>query len=409
MNAHRRIAACAVLASAALGCIGAARADEAAQAPAEKPAAEPLVAEHLIDLTERVEAIRARHKVPALALAWVRDGQVVAAGVSGVRKHGAPVPVTIDDQWHIGSCTKAMTATLAAVLVEQGVIAWDATIAASFPELAAEMRESYRGATLKQLLAHRAGLPADNAPNPAQHAIWNAMRSAGESLAERRSIAVRAGLLQEPIGAPGEVFGYSNLGYTIAGAMLERATGRTYEELMQEHIFDPLGMASAGWGAPGTPGKIDQPFGHAPGLLGVKAIGPDAPISDNPAAMAPAGTCHVSIADWGRFLAAHARHGRDGTLVSPESFGTLHTPMGDEYALGWMVTRRQWAVGPVLTHGGSNTIWFAVVWMDAEKGDAFFAACNIASPEAMRACDEAVASVFTDPPGAPAPQAPQSE
>jgi CubicO group peptidase (beta-lactamase class C family) len=178
---------------------------------------------------------------------------------------------------------------------------------------------------------------------------------------------------------------------------------------MQEHLFDPLGMASAGWGPPGTPGKIDQPFGHARALLGVQSFGPDAPIADNPAAMAPAGTCHVSLVDWGRFLAAHARHGRDGTLVSPEMFDALHTPLGDDYALGWMVTHRPWAAGPVLTHGGSNTIWFAVVWMDAEKGDAFFAASNIASPQAMRACDEAVASVITDPPDAPTPQAPTPE
>lgn len=389
------------LLSAVLGlasCVAPCAIAETTPAPATPPVPSPLVAQNVIDLAARVEAIRAEQGVPALSLAWIRGGQVVAAGCAGVRKDGTPVPVTLEDQWHLGSCTKAMTATLAGILVEQGRITWDATIAQAFPELADEMKESYRAATLKDLLSHRSGIPEDRNPNAAQMAIWNAMRTAGDSLAERRMVGVRMGLLQEPVGLPGATFAYSNLGYTIAGVMLERAAGAAYEQLMADHLFTPLGMSSAGWGAPGTPNELTQPCGHSRTLRGYQPVSFDAPVNDNPAAIAPAGTCHASIVDWGRFIAAHVRDGADGLLATKDTFQTLHTALGDDYALGWIVTHRPWSKGPVLMHAGSNGLWFAIAWVAPEEDMAFIAMCNAADQKATLACDAAVSSLILDPP-----------
>lgn len=361
----------------------------------------PVVAEAIIDLSDRAEAARAAHEVPAIAVAWVRDGQVVGAGVAGVRKNGDETLVTIDDQWHLGSCTKAMTATLAGILVERGVISWDTTIAEALPEIAEEMKPAYRDATLKQLLSHRAGLPSDRAPTPAQLVVWNAMRFSDGDLAKRRMVGVRAGLVQEPIGEPGAHHAYSNLGYTIAAAMLEHVTKKSYEELMQEEIFGPLGMDSAGWGAPGTPGRIDQPVGHSKAIGGVTPVSPGSPVSDNPDAIAPAGTAHMSITDWARFIAAHARAGRDGLLATPETYQTLHTVLGDDYALGWAVTQRPWGNGDVLVHSGSNGLWLSVVWVGPGRQSAYLAVCNIADQNAAAACDQVISSLILDPPPAP--------
>ena len=69
----------------------------------------------------------AQHNLPALAAAAVVDGQIVAAGAVGTRRAGNDVPVTLDDRFHIGSCTKAMTALLAGILVEAGKLRWDST------------------------------------------------------------------------------------------------------------------------------------------------------------------------------------------------------------------------------------------------------------------------------------------
>ena len=80
-------------------------------------------------------------------------------GAVGVRKRGTEIPVTLSDQWHLGSDGKIMTSTLIARLVERGQLRWDTTLAEVFPEVAGQMHPDFRQVTLLQLLSHRAGLP----------------------------------------------------------------------------------------------------------------------------------------------------------------------------------------------------------------------------------------------------------
>ncbi len=91
----------------------------------------------------------------------MRDGQVLAIRAVGVRKFGAAGAVTIEDRWHIGSCTKSMTATLPGILVEEWKVAWTTTVADIFPEV--KMHDQWRAVTLAQLLTH----PGPAADNPA--------------------------------------------------------------------------------------------------------------------------------------------------------------------------------------------------------------------------------------------------
>ena len=88
-----------------------------------------------------LEEIRAKRQVPALAAAAVIDGRLAALGTTGVRKFGGREKVTDADLWHIGSDTKSMTASLAAVLVEEGKIKWDTTVAEVFPAFRSRMNE----------------------------------------------------------------------------------------------------------------------------------------------------------------------------------------------------------------------------------------------------------------------------
>ena len=104
----------------------------------------------------------ARYDLPALAAAVVQDGKIIASGAVGTRRAGAAIPVTINDRFHIGSDTKAMTALLAAMLVEENKLRWDSTVAEVFPELSATMNPGLRGVTLEQLLSHTSGIPSDN-------------------------------------------------------------------------------------------------------------------------------------------------------------------------------------------------------------------------------------------------------
>ena len=85
---------------------------------------------------------------------------VVASGVTGRRKAGTDVAATIDDQWHLGSDTKAMTAVIIATFVERGKLTWETTLGDVFTELAAGFPSDFRAITVTQLLSHYAGLPA---------------------------------------------------------------------------------------------------------------------------------------------------------------------------------------------------------------------------------------------------------
>jgi CubicO group peptidase (beta-lactamase class C family) len=327
------------------------------------------------------------HKVPGLVVAAVRDGRVVAAGAAGIRKAGSIERVTLEDRFHLGSCTKAMTAALAAILVKEGKIEWDTRIGEVFPDV--EIHEDYRHATLRNFLSNTSGAPGDV---PA--ALWRELWQAQGPEREQRMLLVR-GILGSPAAyPPGEGTTYSNAGFSIAGAMLERRAGRDYDELMRERLFKPLGMDSAGFGPPATPGVVEQPYGHVVRSGEWVAIEPF-PHGDNPSAISPAGRVHASILDFAKYANFHLGRMENAPL-DRESIAQLHQPVASsgDYALGWVTVKRGWAGGTALMHTGSNTMFYAVAWVAPERNFAAVAACN--SGKGAEACDAAVAMMVRE-------------
>jgi CubicO group peptidase (beta-lactamase class C family) len=211
----------------------------------------------------------------------------------------------------------------------------------------------------------------------------------GETMIDKRLLYVRLFLAGEPEETPGRRYIYSNGGYVTAGTMLERVTGRPWEELIQERLFAPLGITSAGFGAMGTPGVIDQPRQHVMRNETPWPIEPG-PRSDNPLVIGPAGTVHMTLTDWSKFVAAHLS-GRAGgnDLLSRETWELLHQlPERGEYAMGWVVVERSWAEGEALTHAGSNTMNYSVVWASVKRQFAVFAVTNIGYDQAASICDQ---------------------
>ncbi|MCY4060709.1 MAG: serine hydrolase [Gammaproteobacteria bacterium] len=306
---------------------------------------------------------------PGLIAAIVDRRGVRAIAAAGVRKAGDPQPLLTTDSIHIGSNTKAMTSTLLAVLVRDGVFAdgWNTTIVEVFPDVRDQIHPEYRGVTLWQLVTMTGGVRCDAAD-------WHAHRDA--DLVGRRHRILRDNLADPPAATAGEHL-YSNLAYVVAGAMAERITGKTWETLMQERLFEPLGMASAGFGPPGTPGEVDQPWGHqrdpdrddwVPNQL------------DNAAAMGPAGTVHVTFEDWAKFMSLWLTDGPPA-ILDREGLDRLISPVSGRYAAGWSVATRFWAKGEAITHGGSNTSWFALLWIAPRIGHAYVVAANSAEAD----------------------------
>lgn len=354
---------------------------------APQPTPQPTRAE----LDALLEPIRAGHGLPAVAASVVLNGSTAAAAV-GVRKLGSTVPVTAEDQFHLGSCTKSMTATLVGMLIEDGKLRWDSTPARVFPELAPAMRPEYRAVTVEHFLAHRSGLPGRSTPEGKNNLDMHRLPG---TPTEQRLAYLRMMLAEAPDYPAGSKLVYSNAGYSVLGAMAERVTGAPWEELITRRLFKPLGMASAGFGAMGTPGKTDQPWQH-PFRDGTWVpIGPG-PLSDNPNTIGPGGKVHASMADWARYAAMQLRGeaGQDG-LIKAATLEHLHTPaFGGEYAGGWFITERNWGGGRVLTHNGTNTMNFAVIWMAPLRQFAVMAAANAGGDAADKACDEAASAVI---------------
>jgi CubicO group peptidase (beta-lactamase class C family) len=327
-----------------------------------------------------LEPIRIKHQVPALAGAIVTGKGLAAIGAVGVRKAGTEVAATVNDQWHLGSDTKAMTATLIAALVERGKLKWETSLEEAFPDLAPGFEPELRRVTLLHLLSHRAGLPANLA--------WFALAKPDFPLPAQRLEAVKMLAKVKLLSTPGSSYLYSNWGYVIAGALAEKTMSRSWEDLIREFVFSPLGVTSAGFGGPGTPGQIDEPWGH--GTDG-KPVAANGPAVDNPAVIGPAGTVHMTLGEWAKFAADHIRGALgEKALLKPETYAMLHTPpFGGNYALGWLVAERDWGGGTVLTHAGSNTMNYAVIWLAPKLDFAVLACTNQGGPAAAKACDEA--------------------
>ena len=341
-----------------------------------------------IDVAQYLTGPVEQGESPALFAAVVGEEGVRAIGAAGVRRLGSPEKVTVSDLVHIGSNTKAMTATMLAVLVEDGVFphGWETTIADIFPELVGEIHQDYHDVDLFQLVRMTGGI-ARNA------ADWRAYQNEPD-VVERRYAILRDNLAEPPAGQTGE-FLYSNLGYMVAGAMAERRTGESWETLMGENLFAPLGIASGGFGPPGTPGAVDQPWGHYRNDMGVWT-----PVQfDNPEALGPAGTVHISIADWAKFIALWFP-GQTPAILDRATLDALLVTGSQHYAAGWSVGQRGWAEGMVISHDGSNTVWRTILWIAPNRGIAYLAAANasdvLANDEISWVLDGIVAGLINE-------------
>ncbi len=346
------------------------------------------------DVSALLAPLVAKHDVPALAGGIVVGPDLVAAGCDGLRRRGFPERVTSADRWHLGSCTKAMTATLCALLVEEEKLAWRGTLGTALGAAALEgwkADPAWGGVTLEQLLTHRYGAPSHLNSRGLWGRLWERR---GTPRAQRQELLL--GLLpQAPVSAPGSAYLYSNAGFALAGLLAERATDTDYETLVGKRLFAPLGITTAGFGAPGTPDAFDQPRGHD---REGRAVEPG-PQADNPPAIAPAGTVHMTLADWARFASLHLE-GRAGRskLLPTSAFERLHTPppkVEPAYAAGWIVAERPWG-GTVLTHAGSNTMWYCVAWLAPDRGFGVLVCCNEAGAKAVSACDEAASLLIQE-------------
>jgi CubicO group peptidase (beta-lactamase class C family) len=327
------------------------------------------------DLADLLGQIRQRTGVPAIAAAIVKKGAITDIAVVGERWVDSGQTVERNDRFHLGSVTKSMTATMIAALVQKELLSWDFTVGEVLGDM--EMRDEYRVVTLEQLLQHRGGFPAYAMIDDDEERRLNSLP--GTPRRQREAFVAQV-LMEKPEATPGSEMHYSNAGYAIAAVMAERVGSRSWEELIEIHLFEITPMKTGGFGWPATPKNPNQPRGHfeendafRPQKFGEYELG---------SYIAPAGGVHCSIEDLARYAIIHLRGlaGRDKDLHA-EIIVRLHTapatPEGAmRYAAGWAIVDSP-EVGEVHTHSGSAGTFFATIELYPEYDTAVVLVTNV--------------------------------
>jgi CubicO group peptidase (beta-lactamase class C family) len=256
-----------------------------------------------------LEKARQDWSIPGLAVGVIHGDDTFAKGY-GVRELGKPERVDENTIFDAASLTKSFTATLAAMLVDEGKMNWDDPIRRYLPDLALPDPYLAENATLRDFLSHRTGLEPANT-------LWTL------TAIPRSEVLRRVRCLQPAAPFRADMV-YSNVGYTVAGEAIAAAAGKSFEDLLRERLIVPLGLRSTTWSYEQAAQIPNRATSHA--LID----GVQQPIrrETQRSSTAPAGAVQSSAADLARWLRFHLSGGvLDGKrLVSEKSLEETHSP-----------------------------------------------------------------------------------
>lgn len=344
---------------------------------------------------DKLAAICRDHDVPGMIAASIGPDGVIESASAGVRRRGSNEAVATDDQFALGSNSKSFTATLAAVLVEDGLIDWSTTIGEVWPD--ERIHDGFREVTLEQLLAHTGGLQPNLPLDGPQWASFFKERNRPEQ--ERARLCTLL-LTRAPEGTVGQ-YNYSNLGYVAAAAMIEKRGKRPFERLMQDRVFNPLGMTSTEFYSAARLKRTRTPllWGHQQD--GGEPIRPGSSGAENPTVYAGCGTIRTTMDDWAKYIAWHLQESAAPVLKQDDTLRRLHEgvadrgPPGQTYGFGWIGFRSRF--GRTLQHTGNNTNQFSLVWVMPEAKRATLVITNTGQDHAFPACDAATIILMQSP------------
>ncbi|MEP4039037.1 serine hydrolase domain-containing protein [Pseudophaeobacter sp.] len=307
----------------------------------------------------------------AISASYSIGGKAPVVFASGPTEKGGSITVAQDARWHIGSISKSFTSTLVMRLVDRGVLELDVPIGNYLTFFHDEMHPAWELLSLRQLLSHTSGLPANASPRVMRE-------TSGMDAYTGRRVALSSMWGTPPSGQAGK-FIYSNIGYVLAGLVIEEVTGASWESTILTEIAQPLGLSSLGFGAPQEP---NDPRGHKSVFGFKRSVSPSSPSSDNPKWMGPAGTIHLSLADLATWGQAHIRAcaGKTPNFLSQSRCMEMQTPIAADYGLGWAITKSG-SSGTIVWHSGSNTMWYALLHIVPQTGLSVAAATNVYAPE----------------------------
>lgn len=352
------------------------------------------------DLHRRLAEVLPPNKVPGAAAAVLHDGEVVATAAWGSANRRSGVDATTDTVFQIGSITKVWTATLAMMLVDDGLLDVDAPVVRYLPDFAVADPDVSQQVTLRHLLSHTSGIAGDHFHDTGR----------GDDTLERYVSSCRDLGQEHALGA---AMSYCNSGYSILGRIIEVVTGggRTWDSVLRERLLGPLGLRRtntlpeeallhrAALGHPLVPGRDEA----TPARVWTLAR-----------SAGPAGLITSTVTDVLTFVGLHLAGGvaADGTrLVSEEGIARMQEPqidipdrwtLGDRWGLGWILF--DWDGHAGYGHDGATIGQYAFLRVLPETGSALVLLTN--GGNARPAFNTLASGVFADLVGVTVPTVP---
>ncbi|WP_276372507.1 serine hydrolase domain-containing protein [Chryseolinea sp. H1M3-3] len=317
-------------------------------APTPPKKANPLLQELLQDYNKEINSLALETNTPGAAIAVVHDSSIVFLKSYGVKRAGSTDSVDVNTVFRIASVSKCFAAFLTGILVEDSVLSWDNHVIDYVPNFKLSSPEETQRLSIKNVLSHTTGLP--------YHAYTN-MVEEGIALDTMLSWLKKIKLVSKV----GDAYSYQNVAYSVIGPVMQAATGKTYESLMQEKVFGPLKMNTASIDYASI---MQNPNVAKPHLRRSRQWKP-AKITDTYYNVAPAGGINASISDMAQWMIALLGNREDiitratlHHLYSPmvkarsknRNYGRMHRLSDSFYGLGWRIL--YYPNDTLIYHGG---------------------------------------------------------
>ena len=368
-----------------------------------------------------------RHGIPCAMVALARDGKAVYERGFGHRDAERRRPVTPDTRFGLGSVTKSFPCLAIVQLAEAGTLSVQDPVVRWLPELrlpGPDGAEQTPLVTIHHLMTHASGLPPEPAllharaasicadpdldrMHPRPMGIPDEIRTWEQIATYEQLMALMAGLDVRLLGRPGEIISYSNEGYVLLAAIVERASGRSFAEYLQAQILDPLGMARTGLYTRETPPLEPEVIPFAVDTRsGTREVFPS-PAWWDMGSMYGNGGLKSTTRDLLRYLEVYRTGGTShGTrVVSADSVAAMTTPhqpipLGGGYGYGFRVNEVD-GLGPTVEHGGGNKGVATYVVVVPDHGITVVALTNLANAPASKLAYGAVNAALGRAPETP--------
>lgn len=312
------------------------------------------------------DSIRNTYQIPELSYAVVDAKKIIEIAAIGKHAINLPDTASLNDRFHIGSNTKAMTAFMIAKYVEKGKIQWSTKFFDLFPEWKKESKPEYATITLKSLLSHRAGIhPLQGLESDPIIPTFKGTNS------EKRKLFARFVLKLDQVKLDSQnTFIYSNAGYTLATLMVEKVTGKTWEQLV-EAVFNKDLQLNIQLSWPENQ-KHKDTWGHS--FENNRLIPVPSNADFHLDYTEPSGDLNIKLKDYIKFIQLNLEGlAGQNNYLKAETYSLLHKGEAN-YALGWFNIYEKGT--EISTHTGTVGTYYTTVQIDRLKGKGFIIFTN---------------------------------